>query len=96
MQELEKLLSVDDIANRELVVPSGALAHVKDEGFLEYEKDNSLFIVLGNDKQPSQPSSPVLAKHDTKYYICLTSSLNSRLPVLCCRNSFLILWTLLG
>lgn len=50
MQELEKLLSVDDIANRELVVPSGALVHVKDEGFLEYEKDNSLFAVLGNDK----------------------------------------------
>lgn len=83
MQEPGKLLSVDGIANRELVVPNGALVCARDEGLLEYEKDNSLFAVLGNDKQLSQPSSLLLAKHDTKYDICLTSSLNSHLLVLC-------------
>lgn len=93
MQELEKLLSVDGIANRELVVPSGVLVPVKDEGLLEYEKDNALFAAQGNDKQPSQLSTPVLAKHDTKYDIRLTSPLKSPLLALCCTNSFLILWT---
>lgn len=47
MQEQEKLLSVSDIGNRELVVPSGILVPVKDEGLLEYEEDNALFAVLG-------------------------------------------------
>ncbi|KAF4788371.1 hypothetical protein TURU_161485 [Turdus rufiventris] len=95
LQEQEKLLSVSDIGNRELVVPSGVIVPVKDEGLLEYEEDNALFAVLGNDKQPSQPSTLVLAKHDTKHDICLTSSLKLPLLVLCCRNSFLILWTIL-
>lgn len=95
MQELEKLLSVDGIPNSELVVPNGVLVSVKDEGLLEHEKDNALFAALGNDKQPSQHRTPVLAKHDTKHDICLTSCLKSALLTLCCRNSFLILWTML-
>lgn len=53
MQELEKLLSVDGAANRELVVPSEVLVPCKDEELLEYKKDNALFAAWGNDKQPS-------------------------------------------
>lgn len=53
MQELEKLLPLDVIANRELVVPSEVLVPFKDEGLLEYKKDNALFAAQRNDKQPT-------------------------------------------
>lgn len=53
MQELEKLLPLDVIANRELVVPSEVLVPFKDEGLLEYKKDNALFAAQRNDKKPT-------------------------------------------
>lgn len=53
MQELKKLLPLDVIANRELVVPSEVPVPFKDEGLLEYKKDNALFAAQRNDKQPT-------------------------------------------
>ena len=51
MQEPEKLLSVDSTANGELVFTSEVLIPFKDEGLLEYKKDNALLAARGNDKQ---------------------------------------------
>jgi len=48
LQNPEKLLPVDGNADRELVVLREVL---KDEGLLEYRKDNVLFAVRRNDKQ---------------------------------------------
>lgn len=42
---MEKLQSADGTANSELLVP------FKDKVLLEYNKDNAIFAVQGNDKQ---------------------------------------------
>lgn len=50
---LEKLLSIDDTANRELGVFSGIPIPFKDEGLLENKKDNTPFADWGNDTTAS-------------------------------------------
>lgn len=75
MRELQKLLSVDGTANKELVVPSEVLVPFKDKGFLEYKIVLSLQHRGLISSQHSQSITPVFGKHDTKYNFCLAPSL---------------------